>query len=71
MIPTQPTRWSDYPVRMLRQRALKFAITDSKFVHSVRLLDIPEPPRRSFDPRQPLTGLALRLLAVSNAWRQP
>lgn len=30
---------------------------------------IPIPVR--FNPRGRLTGLALRLLAVSNAWRQP
>lgn len=28
-------------------------------------------PPQPFNPRRRLTGLALRLLAVSNAWRQP
>jgi hypothetical protein len=61
--PLGPSVWTDMPQRMLHQVAFRAQLD--------RFGCVIEPPsNRLFRPATPLTGLALRLLAVSNAFHE-
>lgn len=57
---TPDTRWTEMPKGMPRNKA--------QFAAWLEVYRMMKPP--PFDPAAPLTGLALRLLAVSNAFHE-